>query len=235
MNPKKKNASAWASGYAIDQGEFDRFKGDHLANAVKFVSGAFGGFQFGGLYSFSNMPGDFQTGSAWSVGAQYQHGAFSMGIAWTQLNNPSGMYAFDPYAMIGAHSFFGRPTVSVDAATGTVTDLSSNTPFQVDRQGTFGIGACYAVGSMMLMGALTCIQLKAFSLAGGYQYTHFDAHHWSQLSAGMHYLFLKSIDISLSGDWLNASKGVDAVIGYSFTPSMTTTQADVRIGMRHSF
>jgi outer membrane protein OmpU len=25
------------------------------------------------------------------------------------------------------------------------------------------------------------------------------------------------------------------VIGYSFTPSTTSTQADVRIGMRHSF
>ncbi|EGD05202.1 outer membrane protein, partial [Burkholderia sp. TJI49] len=39
----------------------------------------------------------------------------------------------------------------------------------------------------------------------------------------------------ISGDYLRASQGVDAVIGYSFTPSTTQTQADVRIGMRHSF
>jgi outer membrane protein OmpU len=28
---------------------------------------------------------------------------------------------------------------------------------------------------------------------------------------------------------------VNAVIGYSFTPSLSSTQSDVRIGMRHSF
>jgi outer membrane protein OmpU len=45
----------------------------------------------------------------------------------------------------------------------------------------------------------------------------------------------KRTDVYISGDYLKASNGVDAVIGYSFTPSSTTTQADVRIGMRHSF
>ncbi|MEM5328082.1 porin [Paraburkholderia sp. JHI2823] len=250
------NVSAWASGYAINQGDFDRMNGDHLPNAVKFMSNTVGGFQFGGMYSFSNTPGEFHTGSAWSVGAQYQHGAFSMGAAYTQLNNPSGIYAFDPYAMIGVHTFFGRPTVSVDPATGTVTSLYADTPFPVDKQGAFGVGASYALGNVTLMGAFTYTQLKAFgesehmqvaegganwqitpaaSLVGGYQYTHFEGHHWNQLSVGAHYLLSKRTDVYISGDWLKASQGVDAVIGYSFTPSSTTTQADVRIGMRHSF
>ncbi|MGF6367339.1 outer membrane protein OmpU [Paraburkholderia sp. RAU6.4a] len=250
------NASAWASGYAINQGDFDRMNGDHLPNAVKFMSSTYGGFQFGGMYSFSNTPGDFHKGSAWSVGAQYQHGQFSMGTAYTQLNNPSGIYAFDPYNMIGVRTFFGRPTVSVDPATGAVTSLYADTPFPVDRQGAFGVGASYVINKVTLMGAFTYTQIKAFgesehmlvaegganwqitpaaSFAGGYQYTHFDGHHWNQLSAGLHYLLSKRTDVYISGDWLQASNGVDAVIGYSFTPSSTTTQADVRIGMRHSF
>ena len=250
------NVSAWASGYAINQGDFDRMNGDHLPNAVKFMSNTYAGFQFGGMYSFSNTPGDFHTGSAWSVGAQYQHGPFSIGTAYTQLNNPSGIYGFDPYNMIGVRTFFGRPTVSVDPATGAVTSLYADTPFPVDKQGAFGVGASYAIGNVTLMGAFTYTQIKAFgesehmqvaegganwqvtpamSLIGGYQYTHFDGHHWNQLSAGMHYLLSKRTDVYISGDWLSASQGVDAVIGYSFTPSSTTTQADVRIGMRHSF
>jgi outer membrane protein OmpU len=250
------NVTAWASGYAINQGDFDRFNGDHLPNAIKFTSNTFGGFQFGGMYSFSNTPGEFHTGSAWSVGAQFQRGEFSMGSAYTQLNNPSGIYAFDPYAMIGVHSFFGQPTVSVDPATGAVTDLYANTPFPVDKQGTFAVGASYTLGNVTLMGDFTYTQIKAFgqtehmqvaeggaswqatpsfSVVGGYQYTHFDVHHWNQLSAGLHYLLSKNTDVYLSGDWLQASQGVDAVIGYSFTPSSTKTQADVRIGMRHSF
>jgi len=75
----------------------------------------------------------------------------------------------------------------------------------------------------------------AFSAIGGYQYTNFEGHHWNQVSAGLHYLLSKRTDVYISGDYLKASSGVDAVIGYSFTPSSTTTQADVRIGMRHSF
>ncbi|QBR01708.1 porin [Paraburkholderia pallida] len=250
------NVSAWASGYAINQGDFDRMNGDHLPNAVKFTSNTYGGFQFGGMYSFSNTPGEFHTGSAWSVGAQYQNGNFSAGTAYTQLNNPSGIYAFDPYAMIGVHSFFGQPTVSVDPATGAVTDLYANNAFPVDKQGAFGVGASYVIGPVTLMGDFTYTQIKAFgqsehmqvgeggadwqitpslSLIGGYQYTHFDGNHWNQLSAGVHYSLSKRTEVYLSGDWLHASQGVDAVIGYSFTPSSTTTQADVRIGMRHSF
>lgn len=250
------NVTAWASGYAINQGDFDRMNGDHLPNAIKFMSNTYAGFQFGGMYSFSNTPGDFHTGSAWSVGAQYQHGDFAMGTAYTQLNNPSGIYAFDPYAMIGVSSFFGRPTVSVDPATGAVTDLYASDSFPVDKQGTFGVGASYVINAVTLSGDFTYTQIKAlgesehmlvaeggvnwqvtpaFSAIGGYQYTHFDGHHWNQLSAGLHYLLSKNTDVYLSGDWLKASQGVDAVIGYSFTPSSTSTQADVRIGMRHSF
>lgn len=249
------NVSAWASGYAINQGDFDRMNGDHLPNAIEFMSNTFDGFRFGGMYSFSNTA-SFHTGSAWSVGGQYQRGPFSMGAAYTQLNNPSGIYAFDPYAMIGARTFFGRPTASVDPATGATTDLYANTPFPVDRQGALAVGASYAIGDVTVMGAYTHTQIKAFgasqimqvgegganwqvtpafSVVGGYQYTHFDAHHWNQFSAGLHYLLSKRTDLYVSGDWLKASQGIDAVIGYSFTPSSTSTQADVRIGMRHSF
>ncbi|MGF6759433.1 porin [Paraburkholderia sp. GAS42] len=250
------NISAWASGYAIHQGDFDRFNGDRLPNAVKFLSNEFHGFMFGGMYSFGNIAGNFHEQSAWSVGAHYANGPFTVGTAYTQLNDPHGIYAFDPYAMIGVHTFLGQPTVSVDPATGAVTSLYSQNPFPVDKQGTFGIGSSYAIGDVTLMGNFTYTTIKglgqsshmrvaeggadwqvtpAFSAIGGYQYTNFEGHHWNQVSAGLHYLLSKRTDVYISGDYLKASSGVDAVIGYSFTPSSTTTQADVRIGMRHSF
>lgn len=250
------NISAWASGYAIHQGDFDRFNGDRLPNSVKFLSNDIDGFKFGGMWSFGNVAGNFHQNSAYSVGAHYAHGPFTMGVAYTQLNNPSGIYAFDPYAMIGTHTFLGRPTVSVDPATGAVTDLFSNTAFAVDKQGTLGVGASYAIGPVTVMGNYSYTTIKAFgqsshmqvgeagaswkvtpaiSAIGGYQYTHFEGHHWNQLTAGLHYLLSKRTDVYISGDYLKASSGVDAVIGYSFAPSTTTTQADLRIGMRHSF
>ncbi|HXZ08488.1 MAG TPA: porin, partial [Paraburkholderia sp.] len=163
---------------------------------------------------------------------------------------------FDPYSMIGVRTFLGQPTVSVNPTTGAVSSLYSSNPFPVDKQGTFGVGTSYAIGPVTLMGNFTYTTIEglgvtshmrvgegganwqvtpAFNAIGGYQYTNFEGHHWNQLSAGLHYLLSKTTDVYISGDYLKASSGVDAVIGYSFTPSTTTTQADVRIGMRHSF
>ena len=250
------NISAWASGYAIHQGDFDRFNGDRLSNSVKFMSNDIDGFKFGGMWSFGNVAGSFHQNSAYSVGAHYAHGPFTIGAAYTQLNNPYGIYAFDPYAMIGTHTFLGKPTVSVDPTTGAIADLYSSTSFPVDKQGTFGIGASYALGKVTLRGNYSYTTIKGFGQSshmqvgeagaswqltpalafdGGYQYTHFEGHHWNQVSAGLHYLLSKRTDVYVSGDYLKASSGVDPVIGYSFAPSTSSSQADIRVGMRHSF
>jgi outer membrane protein OmpU len=250
------NISAWASGYAIHQGDFDRMNGDRLPNSVKFLSNDFNGLTFGGMYSFGNVAGHFHQNSAWSVGARYARGPFNIGTAYTQLNNPFGIYAFDPYAMIGTRTFLGQPTVSVDPASGAVTDLYANTPFNVDKQGTFGIGASYAVGKMTLSGNFTYTTIKGFgrsshmqvveggglyqvtpamSVVAGYQHTAFEGNRWNQGSLGLHYLLSKRTDVYVSGDYLRASQGVNAVIGYSFAPSSSNTQSDIRVGMRHSF
>ncbi|MDN7858505.1 porin [Burkholderia cepacia] len=250
------NISAWGSGYAIHQGDFDRFNGDRLPNSVKFLSNDLSGFKFGAMYSFGNVAGNFHRNSAWSAGASFTKGDFSIGAAYTRLNNPNGIYAFDPYAMIGTHTFLGQQTVTVDPATGARTDLFANTPMNVDSQGTFGIGSSYTIGKLTLDANFSYTTIKSFgqsshmqvyeggglyqftpalSLIAGYQHTRFEGHHWNQGTAGLHYLLSKRTDVYISGDYLRASQGVDAVVGYSFTPSTTQTQADVRIGMRHSF
>ncbi|MDR5776111.1 MULTISPECIES: porin [unclassified Caballeronia] len=250
------NISAWGSGYAIHQGDFDRMNGDRLPNSVKFLSNNIAGFTFGGMYSFGNNAGDFHRNSAWSVGAHYAANTFSVGAAYTQLNNPFGIYAFDPYAMIGARTFLGQPTVSVDPATGAVTDLYSTNSFPVDKQGAFAVGGAWTLGDLMLSGNFTYTTIKGLgvtshmqvyeggasysfrpdlALYGGYQHTRFEGNHWNQGSLGLHYLLSKRTDVYVSGDYLRASGPIDAVIGYSFTPSTSNTQSDVRIGMRHSF
>ncbi|MET5116762.1 porin, partial [Burkholderia pseudomallei] len=75
----------------------------------------------------------------------------------------------------------------------------------------------------------------ALSFFAGDQHTRFEGHHWYQGSAGVHSQLSKRTDVYLSGDYLRASNGFDEVIGYSFKPSTTQTQADIPIGMRHSF
>jgi outer membrane protein OmpU len=70
---------------------------------------------------------------------------------------------------------------------------------------------------------------------GGYQHTTFEGHAWNEGSAGLLYSLSKATLVYVSGDFLHASAGVDPVIGWGFTPSLSNHQADVRIGMFHTF
>lgn len=250
------NISAFATGYSIHQGDFDRVGGDRLPNAVKFSSATFSGFSFGGMYSFSNRAGDFHDGSAFSAGANYANGPVGISVAYTRLNQPNGLAALDPYAAIGVTQFLGQTVATRDPATGVVTDLFANTAFNVDSQGTFGVGASYTISKLTLMGNFTdttfkgygnSSSMKVYELGGlynftpalsgvlGAQHTTFEGQHWNSLSVGATYALSKRTSVYAGADFLSASSNVDANIGYNFTPSSTNHQNMARIGMFHSF
>lgn len=237
------NASAYASGYAIHQGNFDRFLLDRLPNSVKYSSPTINGFNAGAMYAFGETPGSMHTRSAWSAGAQYARGAFTAGLARTRLNNPSGLATVYPYPAIGLRTFLGR-AVDVDTAV------------PLDSQTITALGASYALGRLTLLGNATNTEFKAFGQRSamrvyevggnwqltpslqahtGVQHTRFEGHHWNQLSAGLSLTLSKRTAVYVSGDYLKASKDVDAVIGYAFGNSTTNRQSDLRIGIRHRF
>jgi outer membrane protein OmpU len=243
------NVGSAGSGYAIHQGDFDHTNNDRLKNSVKYASPTlFGGLTFGAMYGFSNTPGSFHDNSGWSAGAQYANGPLTVAAAYTHLATPT----LDPYAQIGVHSFFGQLVASV--SDNVASDLAP--AFQIHSLGTLGIGASYAIGDVTLYGNFSNTVLKyldansvmhvyeggatwqvtpAFELVGGYQHTGFEGHAWNQVTAAALYSLSKSTQVYVSGDYLKASAGVDAVIGASFQPSLTGKQADVRIGVYHGF
>lgn len=250
------NISAFATGYSIHQGDFDRVGGDRLQNAVKFTSADFKGLSFGGMYSFSNRAGDFHNGSVWSAGANYANGPVGVSVAYTRLNQPNGLAALDPYAAIGVTQFLGQTVATRNPATGAVTDLFADTPFKVDSQSTFGVGASYTISKLTVMGNFTdttfkgygeSSSMKVYELGGmynftpalfgvlGVQHTDFEGQHWNSLSVGATYALSKRTSVYAGADFLRASSGVDANIGYNFTPSSTNHQNMARIGMFHSF
>jgi outer membrane protein OmpU len=237
------NASAYASGYAIHQGDFDRFLLDRLPNSIKYSSPLVKGFSAGAMYAFGEAPGSMHANSAWSTGAQYASGAFTAGVARTRLNNPSGLATVYPYAAIGLRSFLGH-SVDVDEAVA------------VDSQTITAVGASYAFGRLTMLGNVTNTEFKGFDRQSsmrvhelgatlqltpslqaqtGFQFTRFEGHHWNQLSAGLSMALSKRTAVYVSGDYLKASKDVDAVIGYAFANSSSNRQSDVRIGIRHRF
>ena len=242
------NVSALGSGYAVHQGDFDHTNNDRMANSIKYTSPTYKGFQFAAMYGFSNTAGSFHDGSAFSVGGQYANGPLTIGAAYSFVARPT----LDPYAQIGVHSFFGVPTATKTG--NTTTDLQPE--FTIHSLGTFGIGASYAIGDLALYGNFTNSTLKYEGDAGvmhvyeggatyqanpflqfvvGYQHTGFQGHKWNQVTAAANYALSKRTQIYLSSDYVKASAGVDAVLGEAFAPSSTGQQADVRIGIVHSF
>jgi outer membrane protein OmpU len=246
------NISAFGSGYALHQGDFDRTAGDWFDNAIKFSSADFGGFSVGAMYAFSNRENSFHAGSGWSLGARYAHGPFTAAVAYTQFNQAG----LDPYAQIGVTSFMGH-TAAVEAPDGSVTDPYAENPLVVDKVGTLGGGASYAFDRLTLAGNITYTRIRGAdgessamtvyeaggtynitsALQGvlGYQHTRFEAAHWNQASAALVYSLSKRTQVYVSGDYLVASAGTHAVIGDSFTPAAGNRQSDLRVGMSHSF
>jgi outer membrane protein OmpU len=248
--------SAWASGYATHQGDLDRMGWERLDNVIKIKSADFNGLQGGALYSFGNVAGSLHEDSAWSVGAQYNHGAFSAGAVYLRMNNPNGSNAIDPYASMGVSSFLGQATATRNPVTGQVTDLFSSTPMAIDSQSVLTVGASYVMSKVTYGIAYSDVWFKgfgqtntlrtydagaswqvtpAFFISAGYFYSTLESHHYNEASLGFDYNFSKSTDVYLQGSYLRASSGVDAVQGYLFTPSTTSTQTSVRIGLRHRF
>jgi general bacterial porin, GBP family len=94
-----------------------------IKNAVKYTSANYAGFEFGGLYGFSNQPDGFSNGRAWSVGAKYANGPLNVAAGYTQLNNN-----LSNFNSSGA------------------TPSASESNIQARQQRTFGVGVNYAFG-----------------------------------------------------------------------------------------
>ncbi|MGI4815294.1 MAG: porin [Janthinobacterium lividum] len=242
------NVSFYASGYGIHQGDFDRMSCTRESNAVKYTTPTFHGLTAGAMYSFSNTAGQFHDGSSWSAGGMYNQGPISAAIAYSFQSKPS----IDPYNRIGTRVFFGQTVARV--TNGSATDLA--TAVTMNSIAALDLGASYTMGNLVVMGDFTDTTLKylgassvmhvyeigalynltsKLKLGGGYQHTGFQSHTWNEGSAGLLYSLSKRTQVYVSGDYVEASAGVDPVIGWGFTPSLSNKQADVRVGLYTKF
>jgi outer membrane protein OmpU len=246
------NVSGDVTGYGSHQGDYDRMGTDRLPNAIKYVSPTFYGFTFGGMYSFSNVAGNFYDGSGWSAGIRYSNKPLTIGLAYTRLNGTTT----DPYAKIGLKSFLGSTVATVNPTTGAVTDLFASGNFRLDYAGALVLGGVYDFGKARLMANVTQTTLKSNGVSSNlrtgeigtiynltvalqgivaYQYTTFEHHHWNQFAAGLTYNLSKTTFVYGGVDYLRASSGVDPVIGGHFAPSTSNEQLDARIALLHKF
>jgi general bacterial porin, GBP family len=232
-----------------------------INNAVKYTSRTYNGFQFAGLYGFSNQAGGFANNRAYGVGASYNYGPLNVAAGYRQLNNAGGV--------------LGNNAGATDNGSG-----GNDAEFTAQRQRSFGAGLNYAFGSAVVgfvftqtkldtpvsinLGGIALANAKslrfnnyevnahyhltsAFILATAYTYTDgrlstntgSSSPKWNQFSPLADYLLSKRKDVYLIGEYqrlsggsLNGATIFTASID-GFTRSANNKQAAVTAGIRH--
>ena len=221
-----------------------------INNSVKYRSANYSGFEFGGLYGFSNQAGGFANNRTYSAGASYSYGGLLLGAAYLQAQGLNRN------------------------ANGSLQGAPLATTFDnVYRQRTWGAGASYTYGPMV--GGVVFTQSRVNSegssalrfnnieanfrynltpvLGIGAMYTYTNANgdgidtgtgsrsaHWNQFGVQADYALSKRTDVYVQGVGLWGA-GQNAVgltqVGYTSNGGVSSSknQGVVSTGIRHRF
>lgn len=245
-----------ASNYAYHINDVDQLAASRIDNSVRFTTDNIAGFTFGALYGFSNAAGAFagapasanNAGSsrAYSLGANYKNGPFSIGTTYTSIS---------------------YPTVAVPAFTVVVANVDTGGnkklgSFGVGTNYTFGAAEVFALYTNTLLQSVTNTQSRftnydigakyfitaTLSFGGGYTYSNLHGSaqgHWNQVDTALDYALSKSTDLYLVGIYQkaggqNGGTPVQAEIGdatsfFGVSGAGANNQLALRVGMRHTF
>ncbi|MFM0658660.1 porin [Paraburkholderia sediminicola] len=227
-----------------------------LNNAVKYTSNTYGGFQFGGLYGFSNQAGGFANNRTYSLGAQYTGGAVSVAASYMLINNPgannSGALATDDTTFVATRQrvWGGGINYTVAAATFgfvyTHTDL--NNPAGSSYIGNFAtvpdtlkfdnfeLNAKYQFTPAFYAGAMYTFTEAKFNTGAGTAKPK-----WNQFGLMADYNLSKRTDVYVQGVYQKLSGGTTgttldtAFIPGADAPSSNASQLVARVAIRHQF
>lgn len=251
----------WGGYIAAHPGDLDNFNNAYrVNNAIKYTSPTYGGFSFGGMYSFGGQAGQFSKNQVWSLGAGYNNGPLVLGVGYLNARTPAnfggmfntgasaaatavsspvyGAYAnsANTYQVIGAGGAytFGAATIGATYSNTKFKGFSVG-PF-VNQTATFNNGEInfkYQLTPALIVGA-------AYDYTQGSKIDGNSAAKYHQGSLGVDYFLSKRTDVYLIGVYQKAS-GTDstgtparaAING--LTASDNNRQATVRVGIRHKF
>ncbi|ONS53964.1 porin [Burkholderia cenocepacia] len=253
----------WGGYIAAHPGDLDNFNNAYrVNNAVKFTSQSYGGFTFGGLYSFGGQAGQFAKNQVWSLGAGYNNGPLVLGVGYLNARTPNqfggmfnngstsssvsspiyGAYAnnANTYQVIGAGGAYtlGAATIGATYSNTKFKGFSAG-PF-VNQTATFNNGEInfkYQLTPALILGA-------AYDYTQGSKIDGNSAAKYHQGSLGVDYFLSKRTDVYAIGVYQHASgnvldsngnvlKATAAINGLA--GSSTSNQVAARVGIRHKF
>lgn len=209
--------------------DFDRMGGAaRVANSVRYKSPDISGFQFGALYGFGNVAGDFSANSTTSFGLNYANGPLGLGAAYVNVKYPAlyqGVNGSIRNFGVGAHYRFGNVlamllyTNTANTASGAkINAYKGGAQWDISGPWSAGLGYTFMQGN----GALD--NNRAHQVSGVVQY------HLSKRT----FLYAEAIYQRASGDgpvtqaWIN---GLNA----PGSASSSGNQVLARIGMSTRF
>ncbi|PFH27290.1 MULTISPECIES: porin [Burkholderia] len=253
----------WGGYIAAHPGDLDNFNNAYrVNNAVKFTSANYGGFTFGGLYSFGGQAGQFSKNQVWSLGAGYSNGPLVLGVGYLNARTPNqyggmfnngstsasvsspvyGTYAnnANTYQVIGAGGAytFGAATIGATYSNVKFKGFSAG-PF-VNQTATFNNGEInfkYQLTPALIVGA-------AYDYTQGSKIDGNSAAKYHQGSLGVDYFLSKRTDVYAIGVYQHASGTVLDADGdpvqatasiNNLAGSSTSNQVAARVGIRHKF
>lgn len=222
-----------------------------INNAVKYQSISYSGLQFGALYSFGGVAGDFSRNSTLSAGLKYDNGPVSLAAAyfniknpytavpegvWTAANTVNGNYgiAAGSYQVFGAGGRyrFGNGAVAVEYTNTQFKNLDPTVGALISGKVTFQV--LEIDGSYWLTPAL--------QLGGGYNFTFGKVEatgaqpKYHEVNAILDYFFSKRTDVYLMAVYQRAAGDAKyANLAPVVAASSTDSQFVTRIGIRHTF
>ncbi|CAD6511658.1 porin [Paraburkholderia metrosideri] len=230
-----------------------------LGNSVKYASPNIAGFQFGGVYSFSNDT-NFANNRAYSFGGQYVNGGLLVAAAYLQANNPGvgstgAITANDASFIAGRMRIFGGG-INYTFGSATAGFAYTNSTYN-DPTGNGYIGLPLVAEG----GQLNTLRYQNFEVNGKYQLTpaffvgaqyvyslvNYDASSGNVKpkihSVGLmaDYNISKRTDVYVQGVYQKvAGDSTQSILDNAFipgtqAPSSTDTQVAVRVALRHKF
>jgi predicted porin len=234
-----------------------------LDNSVKYSSPSLSGFQFGGVYSFSNDTG-FANNRAYSFGGQYAYGGLLVAAAYLQANNPGtgsnasgGAIAANDAGFIATRMrvFGGGITYTFGPATAGFVYTNSNyldptgngypgvTPLVAPgvllnslKYQNFEVSGKYQISPMLFVGAQYVYTMETYDASSGGVKPKI---HSFGLMAD--YNLSKRTDVYIQGEYQQVSGDATySILDDAFTPgtqapSSTSKQVVVRAAIRHKF
>ncbi|MDR3098820.1 MAG: porin [Paraburkholderia sp.] len=224
-----------AGGYANNPLDNDRMSGQRVNNAVKYLSPAFGGVQFGAMYGFSNLAGNFNgPGRTYSFTATWTRGGFSAGAAYTEVSGTT----LDIAPLVGSSTpqLIGGRYLR-DWGAGMSYALNSLTFYGVYSQ------ALYVARDGQLQNQMfrnyqagVAWQVRPDLTAGpGYGLTTLGPKKYHQLNLTIDYFLSKRSDVYAQAIIQHASGAGATADVISLPASSSADQILLRVGLREKF